>query len=79
VGGPVIVAVAIEFTIVMATLASVLLLLILLLAPGMIGVACRQGETTNFELQAVDHSTDGTNDKLCFAVPIIPSDIHVFM
>jgi hypothetical protein len=61
----------------MATLASVLLLLILLLAPGMIGVACRQGETTNFELQAVDHSTDGTNDKLCFAVPIIPSDIHV--
>lgn len=26
---------------------------------------------------AFDHSTDGTNDELCFAVPIIPSDIHV--
>ena len=35
---PVIVAVAIECTIVMATLASVLLLLILLLVPGMMGV-----------------------------------------
>jgi hypothetical protein len=36
-----------------------------------------KGEIANFELQAVDHSTDGTNDKLCFAVPIIPRGIHV--
>jgi hypothetical protein len=53
-------------------LASVLLLLILLLMSGMMGVGMQTGETANFELQAVDHSTDGTNDELCFAVPIIP-------
>ena len=41
------------------------------------GVGMQTGETANFNLQAVDHSTDGTNDELCFAVPIVPSDIHV--
>jgi len=41
--GPVIVAVAIEFTIVVAKLASVLLLLILLLVPGMMGVGTQTG------------------------------------
>jgi hypothetical protein len=61
----------------LAVLASVLLLLILLLIPGMMGVSMQTRETANFELQAVDHSTDGTNDKLCFAVPIIPRGIHV--
>jgi hypothetical protein len=55
------------------------LLLILLLIPGMMEVGMKTGETANFELLAVDHSTDGMNDELCFAVPIIPSDIHVFM
>jgi hypothetical protein len=54
-------------------LASVLLLLI----PGIMGVGMQTGETANFELQTVDHSTEGTNDELCFAVPIIPNDIHV--
>jgi hypothetical protein len=28
-------------------------------------------------LQAFNHSTDGTNDELCFAVPIIPGDIQM--
>jgi hypothetical protein len=47
----------------------------------MMEVGMQTGETANFELLAVavDHSTDGMNDELCFAVPIIPSDIHVFM
>jgi hypothetical protein len=40
-------------------------------------LAATQGGRANVELKAVDHSTDGTNDKLCFAVPIIASDIHV--
>jgi hypothetical protein len=29
------------------------------------------------DLQALNHSTDGADDVLCFAVPIIPADIHV--
>lgn len=29
------------------------------------------------QLQTLNHSIDGTDDELCFAVPIIPGDIHM--
>jgi hypothetical protein len=58
---------------------ATVLLLILLLIPGMMGVGMQTGGTANFELLALDHSTDGMNDELCFAVPIIPTATHVFM
>ena len=46
-----------------SSLVPVLLLTLLLVSLGI-------------DLQALKHSTDGTDDELCFAVPIIPADIH---
>jgi hypothetical protein len=35
------------------------------------------GRSSLIELQALDHSTDRTDDELCLAVTIVPGDIHV--
>jgi hypothetical protein len=35
------------------------------------------GRSGLIELQALNHSIDGTDEELCFAVPIIAGDIHV--